>query len=248
LLSPQPSEGALSQPTQSFVRNCLLSALPPQAYGVLRASLESVRVEKGDVLIEPDKAFDHVLFLERGIGSIVVSTADSRRVEAGIFGREGVSGLGAVLGVDRMSQMTIIQVAGDGYQVEVGALREALACSPELLAVLLRYVQVMMTQTSFTALSNVNQSVEERLARWLLMCHDRIDGDDVHITHEFLSIMLAVQRPSVTTALHMIEGYGFIRAKRGNITILDREALVEFADGTYGAPEAEYRRLIGAFR
>jgi hypothetical protein len=155
--------------------------------------------------------------------------------------------MATLLGATQMSQTTLVQVAGDGNRVEVGAFREALAQSPVLLGSLLRFVQVMFTQTSFTALSNVNQTIEERLARWLLMCHDRIDGDDIAITHEFLSIMLAVQRPSVTTALHMIEGHGFIRAKRGNITILDRDALIEFADGTYGAPEAEYLRLIGAF-
>jgi CRP-like cAMP-binding protein len=131
--------------------------------------------------------------------------------------------------------------------MEVGALREVVGAHAELHEMLLRFVQVMITQASFTALSNANQSIEERLARWLLMCHDRIAGDDIPLTHEFLSIMLAVQRPSVTTALHMIEGNGFIKANRGNITILDREALVEFADGTYGAPEAEYKRLIGDF-
>jgi len=79
------------------------------------------------------------------------------------------------------------------------------------------------------------------------MCHDRVTGEDIALTREFLSIMLAVQRPSVTTALHMIEGYGFIKTRRGHITIKDRDALIDFADGMYGTPEAEYRRLIGPF-
>ena len=235
----------MSQPTQSFVRNCLLSSISSAAYETLRPHLESITLEKGDVLIERDIPFTHVHFLDRGIGSMVVATPDSRRVEVGLFGRDGMSGIGAVLGVNRISQQTVMQVAGDGYQVKVAALRQVLACSPELLAKLLLFVQTMITQASFTALSNANQLIEARLARWLLMCHDRVDGDDIAITHEFLSIMLAVQRPSVTSALHIIEGNGFIRSTRGNVKILDREALVEFSDSSYGAPEAEYRRLIG---
>lgn len=235
----------MSQPTKSYVRNCLLSSLSAVAYETVRPHLESVTLEKGDVLIERDTLFTHVHFFDRGIGSMVVATPDSRRVEVGIFGRDGMSGISAVLGVDRVSQQTLVQVAGDGYRMEVAALRQALAASPELLAKLLLYIQTMITQASFTALSNANQLIEERLARWLLMCHDRVDGDDIGITHEFLSIMLAVQRPSVTSALHVIEGNGFIRSTRGNIKILDREALVEFSDSSYGVPEAEYRLLIG---
>jgi CRP-like cAMP-binding protein len=235
----------MSSIPQTATRNFLLSALPLEIRDELQPHLESMIFEKGKVLIEADRPFSHVHFLDRGIGSMVVTTPDSRRVEAGLFGRDGMSGISAVLGACQMSQTTLIQVAGDGHRLEVATLRRVMATSPALSDLLLRFVQVMITQTSFTALSNANQSVEERLARWLLMCHDRIDGDEIALTHEFLSIMLAVRRPSVTTALHMIEGNGFIKAKRGSITILDREALVEFADGTYGAPEAEYKRLIG---
>lgn len=100
-------------------------------------------------------------------------------------------------------------------------------------------------QTSYTALSNAVHPVDERLARWLLMCHDRVDGDELALTHEFLSLMLAVRRPSVTTALHVLEGNRFITAERGYITIRDRRRLEEFAGDAYGRPEAEYKRLIG---
>nr|WP_274604259.1 Crp/Fnr family transcriptional regulator [Sphingomonas sp. CFBP 13706] len=141
----------------------------------------------------------------------------------------------------------MVQVEGQGYRISIEALRSACQQSDSLRETLLRYVHVFISQTSYTSLSNVSQSVEGRLARWLLMCHDRVTGDDIALTHEFLSIMLAVQRPSVTTALHMIEGYGFIKARRGHITIKDRDALINFADGMYGTPEAEYRRLIGPF-
>lgn len=235
----------MSQPNQYDIRNRLLSAIPAECYAQLRPHLEALTLEKGAVLIGADQPFDYVHFPDHGIGSIVTATLDSRRVETGLFGRDGMSGVSALLGATQMSQTTIIQVAGAGHRITVAALKEAIAASPVLLEILLPYIQTLITQTSFTALSNVNQSIEERLARWLLMCHDRIDGDEIPLTHEFLSIMLAVQRPSVTTALHILEGNGFIRAKRGQITVLDREALIEFADGTYGAPEAEYLRLLG---
>jgi len=237
----------MPHPTQSFVRNGLLSVIDAAAYAVIGPHLEPVDLPKGTVLIEAGEPFTHAHFFNSGIGSIVVSTPDSQRVEAGIFGRDGLSGFGSLLGVDQCPQTTMVQVEGEGYRVSIEALRTACRQSDSLRETLLRYVHVFITQTSYTSLSNVSQSVEGRLARWLLMCHDRVIGDDIALTHEFLSIMLAVQRPSVTTALHMIEGYGFIKTRRSNITIVDRDALIDFADGMYGTPEAEYRRLIGPF-
>jgi CRP-like cAMP-binding protein len=238
----------MSRPSQSYVRNCLLSALSADAYAALQPHLESAQFERSDVLIEGNAPIRHVHFLDRGIGSIITSTSAGGQVETGLFGREGMSGVAVVLGADHMPQVTVVQVAGDGYRVETGALRQAIATAPVLLETLLPYVQTLITQTSYTAYSNVNQSVEERLARWLLMSHDRVDGDDLPLTHEFLAIMLAVRRPSVTTALHVLEGNRLIKARRGHLTILDRDALIEFADGSYGASEAEYDRLIGGFR
>lgn len=94
-------------------------------------------------------------------------------------------------------------------------------------------------------MSNAVHPIDERLARWLLMCHDRTIGNEMALTHEFLSIMLAVRRPSVTTALHVLEGNGFIQAERGYITVRDRHGLEDFARDSYGRPDAEYRRLIG---
>jgi CRP-like cAMP-binding protein len=112
---------------------------------------------------------------------------------------------------------------------------------------LLGYVEAFQVQVAHTALSHGSYTLEERLARWLLMCHDRLDGDDLPLVHEFLSLMLGVQRSGVTLALHMLEAGDMIRAKRGLITITDRGKLEDVAGGSYGVPEAEYRRLIGAF-
>src|SRR5437868_384270 len=153
----------MSQPSQSFVRNCLLSALPQEGYAALRPHLESVSLERGEVLIEGNAPISHIHFLDHGIGSIIASTPAGDQVETGLFGRDGMSGVPLLLGADRTSQTTLIQVAGDGYRVETGALRGAIAEAPALLPPLLCYVQTLITQTSYTALSNVTQSVEERL-------------------------------------------------------------------------------------
>jgi len=111
--------------------------------------------------------------------------------------------------------------------------------------ILANFVHALGTQVSFTALSNAVHSVDERLARWLLMVHDRSDGDELALTHGFLALMLSVRRPTVTTSIHVLEGKGFIRAERGVITIRDRRAMEDFARDAYGKPEEEYRRLLG---
>jgi CRP-like cAMP-binding protein len=111
----------------------------------------------------------------------------------------------------------------------------------------LRYVEAFQVQVAHTALSHGSYTIEERLARWLLMCHDRLDGDDLPLVHEFLALMLGVRRSGVTLALQILEGAGVIHAKRGLITVHDRAKLQEIAGGSYGVPEVEYRRLIGEF-
>jgi CRP-like cAMP-binding protein len=109
---------------------------------------------------------------------------------------------------------------------------------------MLHYAHVFMVQTAQTALANGRSKVEERLARWLLMAHDRVGGDDLNLTHEFLGIMLGVRRSGVTVALGSLEDSGHIRASRGVITILNRKALERAAGGIYGVAEAEFKRLF----
>ena len=111
-----------------------------------------------------------------------------------------------------------------------------------------RYAQTLFVQTAYTALSNATHRVDERLARWILMVHDRTVGNRLLLTHDFLAAVLNVRRPSVTTALHILEGRRFITAERGQVTIRDRAALEAFAGDAYGVPEREFARLIGSMR
>jgi CRP-like cAMP-binding protein len=108
----------------------------------------------------------------------------------------------------------------------------------------MRFQQWMLIQASCAALSHGCYTIPERLARWVLMVHDRLDGDELPLVHQFLAMMLGVRRSGVTDAVHILEGKGAIRATRGNITVLNREVLQGVAGGSYGVAEAEYERLL----
>jgi CRP-like cAMP-binding protein len=157
-------------------------------------------------------------------------------------------GLPLLLDCDRTPHRVFMQVEGASYRIAAADLQAAIDASPSLRKSLLRYVQAFATQVTYTALSNALHSVEERLARWLLMSHDRQDSDEIPLTHDFLALMLAVRRPSVTIALHSLEGLGLIKATRGLVVIRKRLELEQFAGDAYGTPEAEYGRLIGPLR
>jgi len=200
---------------------------------------------RGAVLSAANKQLDHVYFPESGVTSIVTVGETGKRTEVGLFGREGMSGSSLVLGTDRTPLETFVQIGGGtAHRIGRAAFVSAVARSPSLQALFGTFAQCLATQISYTASSNANQNVEGRLARWLLMCHDRVDGSEVNLTHEFLSVMLAVRRATVTDTLKLIEADGAISTGRGSISVLDRGRLEATAGEAYGAPEAEYRRLI----
>jgi CRP-like cAMP-binding protein len=235
----------MSVPVQADLRNRLLALMAAEDFALLAPHLVPVTLQKSDSLVEADEPIAYVYFLESSIGSVVATSPEGLQIEVGIFGPEGCGPLPALLGVDRSPHRVLIQAAGSAHRIARPALVAAMDRSSSLRSLLLRYVQVQIVQANLTALSNAVHPVDERLARWLLMCHDRSVGNEIAVTHEFLAIMLAVRRPSVTTALHVLEGNGFIRAERGFITVRNRRGLEEFARDAYGRPEAEYHRLIG---
>ena len=228
--------------------NLLLRALSEADRDLLAPNLERVSLEQEQVVAPAGHPINHVYFPEGGVVSITVVSADGIRTEVGIFGREGMSGMAVVLGAGQSPQEVFVQVGGtDAQRIEVGAFRSALATSATLQAVMLRFVQTLLLQSAQSVVANAHLTIEARLARWLIMCHDRIDGDEIRLTHQFMSMMVAAQRTGVTLTLHILEGAGIIRSQRGRVTILDRERLQELAGDSYGQAEAEYRRLIGPF-
>lgn len=234
-------------PPDVMRRNRLLAALPPDDADALAAHLEPIALGRAFFMERPGQAISHVYFPLSGMGSVVAVGDRHRdqRIEAGVFGREGVSGLAVILGNDRTPNETFVQLPGEGLRLPADALREVMGERPEVRRVLLLYVQAWMIQTAHTVLAQGRAKLEERLARWLLMSHDRTEGDELPLTHEFLALMLGVRRAGVTVATHELEARGVIRTTRGRLEVLDREGLEEVAGGTYGVPEAEYRRLIG---
>jgi CRP-like cAMP-binding protein len=229
---------------QSAVRNRLLKAMSVEDFARLQPHLEPVELATGQTLIKPNARTEHLHFIESGMGSITSEGANGR-VEVGIIGREGVVGAAHVLlGSDRAPYDHFVQMPGSALRIRAEVVSAAVDESPSLRKLLLRYVFTEMIQTRQTAFANASLEIEARLARWLMMCHDRVDGDELLLKHEFLSMMLGVRRSGVTLAMQSLEGAGRIRAKRGRITVLDRELLEEMADGGYGTPEAEYARLI----
>jgi CRP-like cAMP-binding protein len=233
---------------QKSIRNRLLQALTPHDFALVADHVERTPLDRAEVLDPGALPARHIYFPESGVMSVIAITGGGRRIEVGLFGRDGVSNPHLLLGVDRSPHETIAQVAGEAYRMPAEAMHDIATASPSLKALLLKYVQAFTVQTAHTALSNGSYKIEERLARWLLMCHDRIDGDEVHLTHEFLAVMLGVRRSGVTLAIHMLEGGRLIKGDRGKITILDRSGLEGAAGDSYGLPEAEYERILGRFR
>ncbi|WP_226951252.1 Crp/Fnr family transcriptional regulator [Rhizobium terrae] len=230
------------------IQNDLLRRLPPEELSLFSAHLKPIDLPKDFLIAPAGGSIEQIYFPDRGIASIVAISPEGNKAEAGLFGRDGFSPVQAAVGSDVSPHEIVMQVAGKGHRISVAAFREAMDISPLFAHILACYAQALATQVTFTALSNAAHNIDERLARWLLMCHDRIDGNELHLTHEYISLMLAVRRPSVTTSLHVLEGNHFIRSERGRIVIRNRAALEEFARDAYGKPEEEYERLLGELR
>lgn len=217
---------------QRVIKNELLSQLPAHDFQLLQPYLAPLELPVRKKLEQPGKAIDHVYFVERGVVSVIVG-GPSREIEIGVIGPEGMTGLSVLMGVGRSSYVSIVQIAGTALRIAAGQLEHAIERSASLHRSFLRYAHSFMTQSAQTALANGHSTIEERLARWLLMAHDRVDGDDLPLTHDFLATMLGVRRPGVTVALHHLEKLGLIQTQRGVITIIDRAGLEERANGAY---------------
>jgi CRP-like cAMP-binding protein len=217
--------------------NRILSRLSRADLNLLEPHLKPVDLPVRKQLEARKKRIDHVYFIESGFASVVANGSKKPSIEVGIIGREGLTGLAVVLGDDRAQHETYMQVGGKGRRISAAHIREAIEKSTALHRALLQYANAFLKQTTSTALANGRSKIEERLARWLLMADDRIDGDEVPLTHEFLSLMLGTQRPGVTIAIEALRGEGLIATRRGAIAILDRKAMEKRSNGTYVPPE-----------
>ena len=234
----------MSQIEQSAVRNRLLSGLSPTDFGLLRPHLEAVDLPFKQVLIAPDEPIRHVHFPDSGVSSFVALFEGGGSVEVGMTGRDGMVGVPVLLGADAVPLECLMQIPGMGWRVKTTALREALGRSPSLHASLLRYTMAFLAQVSQTAACNGAHRLEERLARWLLMSHDRCDDDHLPLTQEFLSTMLGVRRAGVTVAAGTLQRAGIINYVNGDIAVLNRPALETASCECYRIVKEQTDRLL----
>ena len=236
---------SLASPQQSEVRNGLLRALTAEDFTLLAPHLQLMATQLREDLVTANEPITECYFPETGFVS-AVATHHGKDIEVGLIGREGLVGaIPLMLEDDRTPHINYVQMSGTVLRIAAPLLLHAVERSRTLRRMLLRYVHTLVIQIAQTVYAQGSLGLEGRLARWLVMVHDRVDGDELVLTHEFLSIMLGVQRAGVTLALQNLEGAGRIQGRRKRIVIVDREPLKTLTNGAYGVPEAEYRRLIG---
>jgi CRP-like cAMP-binding protein len=217
--------------------NQVLSSMSRDDLNLLTPAPQPIDLPLRKPLEVRNRRIEHVYFLDRGIASVVASGAGHGGIEIGIIGCEGVTGLAVLMGADRSPHETYMQVAGAGRRVNASQLRDLMSQSKSLHRFLLQHGYAFTVQTAQTALANGRHKIEERLARWLLMAHDRMQGNELPLTHEFLALMLGVRRPGVTVAIKALQETGVIRAQRRGILVLDRAGLEACSNGAYVSVE-----------
>ena len=226
-------------------QNRLLAALPVEEYAHLLPMLVPARLHLKDVLVEPDTPIRDVWFVREGVGSVLATEQEGGTVEVGTIGPEGFVGLPVLNGTDAMPYRVIVQVVGHAWRLPADAFRAVIDERPAVRRVMLRYSQYFTDQVSQHAACNHLHTIEERCARWLLMTHDRVQGDRFELTHEFLSLMLGVRRAGVTVAMGVLQAEGLVRYVRGRVTIIDRPRLEEASCGCYHVTRTALTRLLG---
>jgi CRP-like cAMP-binding protein len=218
---------------------------PPENLAQLLSKLRPVSLPLKKTLLVPQGRIEAVYFIESGWASVVAHLSDGAQAEVGLIGREGMVGVSLIGGVETAFAETYMQASGAGLQMEASAFQRELDENSDLRRRLFRYNEAVHAQTAQTAACNGRHELEQRLARWLLMAHDRTEGDELLITQEFLSLMLCVYRPSVTVVAGILQRAGIIRYSKGNITILDRDALEATACDCYRTVQDRFEYLLG---
>jgi Crp-like helix-turn-helix protein len=225
--------------------NRLLGSLTDADFALLAPSLSHVSLTLRHPLEVADQIPQDVFFPEGSVASVVATLGSQENFEVGLIGWEGMTGTSVLTGAPSPFDC-YVQFIGVALALPTKVLVTALNTSPTLRAALGLYAHMLSVQTAYTALASAHAPIPERLARWLLMIHDRVDGSTFKVTHELLAIMLGVQRPGVTTALHVLEAEGLIKSTRGQVEVLNRTHLRARAGSAYGKTERSYEELIAA--
>jgi CRP-like cAMP-binding protein len=224
--------------------NRILLALSPAAFKNIRPELEVVHLVRGEIIYHVDAPINHLYFVDKGLISLVKTMQDGRTVEIGAVGLEGVTGSEALFGIESAMLESIVQIPGTAYRIGSTLMRQEMARNEALRALIQRYVHFAVGHLAQTAACNRLHCLEERCCRWLLIAHDSARSDTFPLTHEFLAMMLGVQRTGVSLAANILQRAGLIRYTRGIVTIADRQALEATACECYAAIHAQLRRLF----
>jgi CRP-like cAMP-binding protein len=243
MLPPCPEEHVV-QKNDQIASPGFLSSLAPDDRLRLQPHLKPVSLRSRSLLHEIGQPIQHCYFVDHGMVSLLVRMEDGDLIEAGVVGREGMAGLSAVLGADQAQHTAMVQLPGTGVQVPAVVVRDLMLDSPTFLDRVLRFSQALNSQLSQSAACNARHSLPERLARWLLMAHDRAGSDRLELTQEFISMMLAVRRSGVTIAAHTLQATQAIEYHRGSILVRDRQLLEQASCECYEAICRQTRRLL----
>ncbi len=236
----------MSETLHAPTKNQILDALPPEDYDRLASHLKPVELPHGQILYSTHALIEHVYFPANSMVSLVSHLSDGASVEVGIIGFEGIVGLSVLLGVDRSPHECMVQIPDGGMRLSAETVKQEFKRGGALQSLVLRYTQSLMLTLSQVATCNRAHSVGERLAKWLLMCHDRCPINEMPLTQEFIAMMLGTRRAGVTEAAVILQAEGVINYTRGRIAITDREGLEHSACECYPIIKAEFDRLPGS--
>jgi len=229
-------------------QNHLLAALPAAEFGPLAAHLELVPMPLGEILYEPDGPLPHAYFPTTAIVSLHYVMESGASAETAAVGNEGVVGISLFMGGDTTPSSAVVHTAGHGYRLESRLLKQAFTQAGVMQRLLLRYTQALIAQMAQTAACNRHHTVEQQLCRWLLVTLDRGPPRELIMTQELVASMLGVRREGITEAAGKLQNAGFIRYRRGHITVLERSGLETRACECYAVLKKELSRLMSDLR
>ncbi|MBD0390402.1 MAG: Crp/Fnr family transcriptional regulator [Nostoc sp. C3-bin3] len=229
-----------------ITQNRLLAAMPQTLYEKLAPSLKRVMLQKGDILHDPGEAIKYIYFPLGCVLSITITMKDGTTAETGLVCIREAIGINAFMGGKETTQTTyIVQIAGSALKIDAGILLQEFDSNKDLRDLMLRYTQAFIAQISQTTACNSLHRIDQRLARWLLEVHDRVEGDELKLTQELMADMLGVRRAGVTQTAQKLQESGLINYHRGHIDILNRAGLEACACECFQTVREEYDRLLG---
>ncbi|MGO8917713.1 MAG: Crp/Fnr family transcriptional regulator [Stellaceae bacterium] len=225
--------------------NRLLAALSAGEIEALRPHLQRIVLPQGRTLQKAQAPIDYVHFPESGIVSLIKPMKDGAAIEVGLVGREGMVGAMVLIGADTTPLEAVAQMPGAAWRLPTSALLEALERHPGFREALLRFGRALLLQIYQSVACNGRHTLEQRLARWLLMVRDRVDSDELPLKHEFVALLLGIRRAGVSVAFAGFKAAGLVATRHGRIIVLDRRGLEATACECYRAICDQSRELLG---